>query len=400
MNHYSPSYFHRYFIKKESNQFFLSIFLRSLALGMVLIFEPIYLYFYFDKSLPLTLLFFALIHGLFALLAVFGAKLMAKIGFDWSMLISHFFYLTYYILLAFISFSSFFVFLAVIMKALGMTLFWPSYHTNFIRFSEEGHRGKEVGKIGVIGALPTILGPAIGGFILFSSNYSILFGFVLVVLLMSSIPLFLNREERETYTDGYQKAWKRVFHKKNRKYTLAFAASSIEVGIDNYLWPIFMAVLSISYISMGGIISFSFFVSALFMLYMGRVSDSKKRVKALDLGAILTSISWIIKYFVITPFSAFLAQSFYRLCRTTVGIPFQTLFYEKAAREGSEADEFIIYREIVINVTRFLSLLALAGLFLLIPRVSISFLIAALASLGFTFISTSQKRSKKKISKR
>ena len=82
-------------LEREENQFLLSISIRSFAMGMVLIFEPIYIYLHFGESLSLTLIFFALIHGIYGILTVIGGKIMAKIGYDWSMLISHFFFLGY-----------------------------------------------------------------------------------------------------------------------------------------------------------------------------------------------------------------------------------------------------------------------------------------------------------------
>ena len=383
---YPPIYFLSHFLKKEANQFFLSISIRSLAFGMILIFEPIYLYYYFDKSLPLTLLFFGLIHGLYGILSVFGGKIMSKIGFDWAMLISHFFFFGYYFLLSFINFSVFFVPLAIIVKPIAMALFWPSYHTNFTRFSKRDQRGVEVGKKNIAVLIPAILGPILGGLILANFGYPILFSSLLVVLLISAIPLFFHREKLEVYTDVYQKAWQRIFKKENRKSSLAFASSSIEAGINAYLWPLFMAVLAISYISMGGIISFSIFVSVLFTLYMGRISDTINRAKLLNIGALLTSISWVIKYFAVTPFSAFLAQAFYRLCRASADIPFQTFFYEKAALKGSEADEFIISREIIVNISRFFALIFLAGIFLIFPEINLAFILAAVISFGFVFL--------------
>ena len=382
------------FLKKQSNQFYTSIFLRFLAIGMILIFEPIYLYSYFNQSLPLTLIFFALIHGIFSFLAVFGARIMSKIGFDWAMLISHFFFLAYYIFLVFINFSFLLVPLAIIMKAFGMAFFWPSYHINFTRFAKEDHRGTEVSKKNIAFALPNILGPAIGGVILFNFNYPFLFVFVLIILLISAIPLFMTKEKNEIYSDGYREAWKRIFKKKNIKSTIAFSCESFEAGINNYLWPLFMSILSISYVSMGGIVSFSFFISMLFILYMGKISNTSKKIKALNIGSLLTSLSWIIKFFVATPFSAFLAHSFYKICRTSANIPFQTFFYEKASIRGSEADEFIVSREIIVNFVRFLSLSLLALIFLVIPQMNIAFIIAAISCLGFIFISKSSKIKK------
>ena len=383
-----------HFLKKQSNQFYISIFLRSFAVGMILIFEPIYLYSYFNQSLPLTLIFFALVHGIYALLVVFGAKIMSKIGFDWAILTSHFFFLAYYVILVFVNSSFLLVPLAIIMKALGMTFFWPSYHINFTRLSKKDHPGTEVSKKNIAVILPTILGPVIGGIILFNFNYSFLFASVLIVLLISAIPLFMTKEKNEVYSDEYKKAWGRIFKKRNIKSTIAFSCDSIEAGINNYLWPLFMSVLSISYVSMGGIVSFSFFISMLFILYMGKISNTSKKIKALNIGSLLTSLSWIIKFFVVTPFSAFLAHSFYKICRTSVSIPFQTFFYGKATIRGPEADEFIIYREIIINVVKFLSLSLLALIFLIIPQINIAFIIAAVSCLGFVFIGQPSKTKK------
>jgi len=397
MSLFSPIYFFQYLLKKEANQFFISISIRSLALGMILIFEPIYLYFYFGESLSLTLLFFGAIHGLFGILAVFGGKIMAKIGFDWAMLASHFFFFGYYLLLSLIYFSTLFVPLAIILKVIGMTLFWPSFHTNFARFSRDGYRGREVGKKNVAVVAPTVLSPVIGGFILASFGYPALFAAVLAVLLASGVPLFFNKEKHEIYTDSFKKAWQRIFKRENRKSSLAFASDAIELGINVYLWPLFMALLAIDYISMGGITSFSIFVGALFTLYMGKVSDTTRRPKLLNIGSLLTSISWLLKYFVATPFTAFLAQTFYKICRASASIPFQTFFYEKAALKGSQADEFIIYREIVVNISRFFSLFILAGVFLVFPKVNLSFILAAIISLGFMFLNNSPKLSFKNL---
>ncbi len=386
MPSHSPIYLLQYFLRKPSNQFFLSIAIRSFAIGMVVIFEPIYLYFYFGKSLSLTLLFFAANYGLFAVLSVFGGRIMSKVGFDWAMFISHFFFFFYYLLLNFIDFSLFFIGLAIITRAIGMTLFWPSYHTDFIRFSRENHRGTAVGIMNIFTIIPTILSPVIGGLILSKLGYPGLFASVLTVLLASAIPLFFNHEKHEIYSDTFKQAWSRVFKKENRRTSLAFGCVAVEGTIAFIFWPIFMAVSMFGFIAMGSLTSFALFVAALFSFYMGKVSDTNNRAKLLNIGALLTSVSWILKYFVITPFTALLAHSFYKLCRTSVAIPFQTFFYEKAALKKHEADEFVIYREIVLNISRFFSLIFLAGLFLIFPKINLSFILAAIISFGFVFL--------------
>ena len=385
--HFTPTYFLQYLLKREATQFFTSIAIRNLALGMVLIFEPIYLYLYFSKSLSLTILFFAAVYGLYGLLAVYGGKVMAKIGLKHVMLFSHFLFLGYYLCLFFIYHSFLLVSLAIILRAVGMMFFWPAFHTDFCRFSEKSHQGREVGKLNVACLAPAIISPTIGGLILSTFNYSVLFTVVLAILLASAIPMFLSKEVHIVYSDSYRVSWQRIFKKANRKINLGIITNSLEVGVNSYLWPLFMAILAISYGTMGGITSFGLGMSALFALYIGRVSDRiVDRIKFLNIGSILTSISWLIKYFVNSPFTAFLAQALYRICRTTAGVPHQTLLYERASLKGAETDEFIVYRETILNLSRSFFFMFLAVFFLLVPKVNAAFIMAAIISLGFMFM--------------
>lgn len=382
--HFTPINFLHYFLKREANQFFTSVAIRSLALGMVLIFEPIYLLNYFNGSLPLTILYFAAVHGLYGIVVTFGARLISKIGLKHSILFSHFFFLAYYLTLFFIYESYFLLPLAILIKVVAMLLFWPAFHIDFVRFSEKGYSGRQVGKMNVVYSMPTILSPVIGGAILSVGGYPALFTAVLVVLFSSSIPMFLSKETFVAYTDTYLKAWWRIFRKENLRTTIAFIASSIEYSSVLYLWPLFMFILAISYEAMGGIVTFSLVAAALFALYMGRISDSiSNRVWFLNIGSVLTSVAWVIKYFVVTPFDAFLAHTLYRICRTSASIPFETFYYQRASLRGSEGDEFIIYRETILNVSRFIFLGGAAVFLFFVPQLNIIFLAAAAASLGF-----------------
>lgn len=382
---FSPHYFY-YLLKRRANQFFISIAIRKLALGMVVIFEPIYLYLYFGNSLPLTLLYFGAIFGIYGLLAVYGGKIMAKIGLKHSILYSHFFYFGYYLTLFFLNLHFLLIPLAIILRGLGRTLFWPPFHTDFVRFSQQDHRGKEVGKLNIASFGPVIVAPILGGIILGTFGYKVLFLVILVVLLTSAVPLFLSEETHEVYTDSYEKAWGRIFRKKNRKSTLAFATYAMESGIGRFLWPLFMFIIAIGYEAMGGIGSFALAISVIFAYYLGRITDTMRRSKLLDIGSGLTSLAWVIKIFVATPFDALLARAFYRICRTSAAVPYKTIFYDKADLKGPKADEFIIYRAIVVNISRLFLFMILAGIFVVVPNIKIAFVSAAVLSLGFMFL--------------
>ena len=386
-NHLNPTSYLFFFLRRESDRFFASIAIRGFALGMITIFVPIYVYQYF-QSLPLTFLFFAGIYGLKGILVPFGGRLMQKIGLKKAILLSHPFYWGFYICLLYFNVSPLIVFLSIILYSLGMVLFWPAYHTSFVSSSERKRLGREVGKLNFVSAVPGILAPAIGGTIIALWGYPTLFVTVLCVLFSSAIPLFLSKDINRVYSDSYFNAYKRILKKENRYHNLAFVVNGMEGTINANLWPLFLATLAIGYLAIGSIATVALVVSLLFTLYMGRVTDRVNKTKLLVIGSILTSGAWLGKFFVSSPVSAFLAQSFYRFARTSVGVPFQTILYLKAEEKGEELDEFIVYRDIVIGFSRCLLFLSLAGVFFLVSDVNINFvfILAAIFSMGFIFL--------------
>jgi len=386
MPFHSPQFYLQYFLKRERTELYLSVAIRNFALGLILIFEPIYLFLYFNHSLTKTLLFFAIIYGTYGLLVPFGAKIMAKIGLKHAMFLSLPFLFGYYLCLYYLSFSYHLIFLVIILKITSMLLYWPAFHTDFARFSERIHRGIQVGKLQVLSLISTGFAPFIGGAIIHQFGYSALFMVVLIILFLSALPLFLSKETYETYSDSYHKALFKIFKKRNQKLNLAFFSMGGETGINFLIWPIFMKILSLSYKEMGSLTTGSLIIGGLFTLYVGYLSDKLNSKILLGVGAILRSIAWIIKIFVTNSFEAFLAQSFYRITQKTAGIPYMKIFYDQAALKGPLADEFIIYREITHNLGRALIFLFLTFLFSLGFKITISFLLASFLVLFITFI--------------
>jgi MFS family permease len=385
LSNLNPISYLLFFLKKESDRFFVSMAIRGFGFGMISIFVPIYIYQYFN-SLPLCFLFFAGVYGLYGLLSPLGGIAMMKFGMKKAILISHILYWGFFVCLLFFDVSWIFIPVSIILNSFARAFFWPAYHVNFLRVSETVKMGKEVGKLNFITAAPGILAPVVGGAIITIFGYPTLFVAVLCVLFSSAIPLFLSKEVRTVYSDSYLGAYKRIFKKENRYYNLAFIANGIETVINLNLWPLFLITMAVGYLAIGGITTVALGASLLFALYMGRITDRMDRKKLLTIGSILTSGAWIGKFFVINPASAFVAQSFYQLSRTSATIPYQTVLYEKTKRRGEGIDEFIVYRNIVITMSRAVFFVILAGVTFIIPGVKFTFILAAVLSFGLMFI--------------
>jgi MFS family permease len=378
----------QYFLKRDVTKLYMAILIRNLGLGMISMFEAIYIYVHFQESVPSTLLYFAAMFGLYGVIAPFGGVFMAKFGAKKSILFSYVFYIGYYVCLFFLDVNPVFMLLAIAVGAFSMMFFWPAFHTDFARFSSKEQRGKESGRVNVAMLVPAILAPIAGGLIIAHFGFPVLFLVVAVVLFASAIPLFYSKERIEIYTDSYAGALRRVFKKENFTTSVGLLSQGVELGIHFYVWPLFLFTAAISFSQIGGIASFALIASSMFMLYAGRLSDTQERSWLLNLGGLWTAIAWILKYFVTTPFNAMLAQSIYRVSRAAARVPFWTYFYEKAAEQEEEADEFIIYHEIVVNLGRGVVFTILAGIFFVFSSLPLQvvFLTAAVFALGFVFV--------------
>jgi len=369
---------------KELSELYISHTIRRFAMAMIIIFEPVYIFLYFKKSLSAVFLYFGAIALLYGILVPFGAKIMMKLGLKKAMLFSVPFLFFYYFVLWQINFHFLLIFLAIILRFFYALFYWPAYHTDLARFSKREFRGEQIGTSMVVYNLASVIAPLIGGFLLFKLGFPILFIIVLILLFVSAIPLFFTGEIREVYTDSYEKAFKQIFSKKFYKEAIAFAAFGFDQGISFFIWPIFMFVLAINYESMGLITSGALFLSLILTLYIGKLVDRLSRRRLLRIGSILTAAAWLFKTFIRTPLDAFLAQTIYRFAFTSCNIPYRAIMYDKASEDRGTLDRFIVFREMSHNVGRALVFIILAIIFFFVP-VSNMYLIFPLAAIFALF---------------
>ncbi len=389
MPHFLHSIQTRYHLEREITELYISVALRSFAAGMIIIFEPIYLFTYFGESLPKTLIYFGFISMLFGVFAPLGGKILARIGVKHAMLASMPFLFLYYLLLSLLdSHTSFMlVVLAIAVRVMHNFLYWPAFHTDFSRVSIKEKRGEQVGLRSIAVSLGAVSGPIIGGLIITQLGWSFLFGLVLLILIASVVPLFFSPEIHESYSDSFEKAFLDIFSKKFWKSSIAMGAAGIEFMINLILWPIFLFTLSITFFTLGIITSASLVLGVLFTLYIGRLSDripSKHRL--LFIGSIFVSAAWIFKMFVTTPFNAFLAYTFYRISIISAAIPFQSIFYDKSAESDISRERVIIWREVSLNLARGFGLFAFAGVFFFTDKIVFAFPAAAFFALLINLI--------------
>ena len=380
-----------YTLNRELTELYASIALRKFTLGLVSIFVPIYIFLYFSEDITKTLFYFGSLRMMYGLLAPFGGKLITKFGVKHCMLFSTPFLFLYYLGLWQIEALGGLLFLLIPILAIHDLFYWPAFHIDFARFSEEKSRSKQLSYRHTAIALSSAASPLIGGIVLTSFGYPILFTIVIVMLFVSVFPLFLSSEVHERYTDSFGEAYREIFQKKYRNKSIAFFGEGIEIILHIIIWPIFLFTLAISYSSIGLISSVALFAGVIFVLYLGRLIDKIGHARLLPVGAVLNAFTWPIKMFVATPFDAFVVNTLHQFTRLTALMPLATLFYDWTAREDINRDRFVILREVTVNIAMGVILFSLAIIFLFVENMAIAFPIAGAFSLLFMFFTKGSK---------
>ena len=368
---------------RELGELYVSTAIRGFAISLVVIFEPIYIYLFFDRSIPLTLIYFGIISLLFGILAPFGGKMLSKLGIKHAMLWSVPFLFLYFLGLWQIEKLGIFFFVLVFFNVAHNLLYWPAFHADFTRFSEQGKRGKEVGYVNIVVSVSSAIGPFVGGIIIAIFGFEELFAIVLALLFASMIPLFLSQEVKEDFFDDFKQAFKEVLKKNRRAKVIALGFAGAEFAVHAYIWPLYLFILAISFQELGIITSLALIIGMVFIYLIGKASDKIGPEKMLTIGSILNAIFWPIKMFVRTPLDAFLAHTLHSFGAYGAFIPFSSIFYDWAGKYKTSRSRLVIVREIALNISRGSFLLLLAFVFLFTDNLAIVFLIAGFMSLGF-----------------
>ena len=101
MMHFIKSFLPHH-MKRQVKELFIFTTLINLALALVMIFEPIYLY-QIGYSLNDIMLFYLIVYALYFFIIPLGAKFARRYGYEIAMLIGSIFFIIFYVSLFFIA---------------------------------------------------------------------------------------------------------------------------------------------------------------------------------------------------------------------------------------------------------------------------------------------------------
>lgn len=358
----------------ELREMYASSAIRALALALVSVFIPIYL-FNLGYSLPQVFLFFAVENALHALFVIPAMQVIKKIGIKHAILGSKIFEICFFLLLYLLQVNDSLYVFALLLFSAGAkrALYFTALHLDLSKITRQGERGMEVGKLKFFTATFHALGPLIGGLLIVGFGFKFIFILASLLLLFSAAPLFLSREEAVD-TDF---SLKRIFQNRSLGDILAFIAYGIETGASGIIWSIFVFLRIVGDYGMLGLIAtIASGVSLATDLVIGKFADTFKK-KTIWAGSAVNAVIGLGRVFATTVSHAFAVNVISGLSTKMIYIPADVMTYEKANQEG--ALEYIMFREIVINAARAI----FYGAMIFVSSLAVGLLAGALSSLLF-----------------
>lgn len=259
----------------ELGELYVSMMFRNLAISLIGVFVPIYLY-QLGIGLQTILLFYATIFGFRVVWDFVCAFIVARIGPKHTMAISYALQIVMLSLLVSLDRYNLPLWLIALFAAMSSGLFFISYHVDFSKIKHSKHGGKELGFMVFMERLGTVIGPIIGGILatIFDVKYS--FFAAITFFLIGIIPMFMSGEPVKT---------KQIIHfrdlpiRRIRRDLITYSALGVENNVCLVIWPLFIATFVLVgsvYLKIGIITALGALMTVTAARIIGKLIDEHK----------------------------------------------------------------------------------------------------------------------------
>ncbi len=372
---------------KEMNEIYLSYGVTNFALGLVSIFVPIYLY---KLGFPLPWIlgyYFMLPLSSVLLTNRVCARVVAKSGVKWSMLIAVLFKMLFFTCLYLLPAHRWLFFVLPLLNMLKTQISSLGYHLNFIEHSDAAHRGRQVSILQSTALAANLLAPLIGGVVIGLVGFKMLFVGAIMLMAVAAIPILIlpTHKNLKPVEFDIKNMWRDMLKRENLPLFLSYGGYAIEEWIGFVVWSLFLFFILHNTESVGAASSIVAAVTFLVFYLVGRLSDKVSKKKLIKLGTFLYFFGWVGRLFADSFSSVIFIDSYKNITGNFLQVPWSAFSYDLAARRNYF--RFIVQRELMFDLARVM----VAPIIILVFVANyhpflIAFTIAALASLGYMTI--------------
>jgi len=337
--------------------------IRDIGLALVNIFIPIYLYRQFG-NISLVFIFFAAYHLSVVLSAYPVARVIRRIGLDYSGVLGGLLKVGFFGLLLASKTNLWLIWAAAWVWGLGVLFTWLVHHYYLAASSsprEAGGKvhlfGQKVATINLIDRWLLTLVPIAGGIMLDWGGFQLTFVIAAVFLGISGFPLLFDKFNKKNMQMDLGDTLKGVIDPTTRRVWLALFAAGVTTEVVSTVWPIYLFLLIKNYTVIGMIQAGGLLFASVALVWLGRKVDQhgwRWQRPAIFVNA----ANLLFRGLVISGMGLFLMESLYQLVSLFVWVPFDTNVYELAVRDRRL--EFFVRREWMLHLGGLISSLVLA----------------------------------------
>lgn len=288
----------------ELGEIYIAMTLRSLALAVIGVFIPVYLYQY-GYSVSDILVFFAVFFTVRSVADIAGGFIVARWGPKHSMMLSNFLLIAALVLFVLLPTYRFGFLWPAVALAAANSIFFIAFHVDFSKIKHQKSEGHELGTMFILERIGGVIGPLLGGVLAYVFDDRIMFVVAAIILLAGFIPLLMTVEPVKTKQ-------KLHFTKLNIRPIWRDFVSYGFVGIENNMrlmfWPLYLTVALFtagSYLKIGGIVSVGILAAIISTTVIGKLVDRRKGKLLLQVSSVGTALVHIVRPFVTTTLMAF-----------------------------------------------------------------------------------------------
>lgn len=335
----------------ELAEIYASQLLRSLALSLVNVFVPVYLY-TIGYSLQQIFLFFFTWFVARLFITPLAAFVIARIGPKHSILLSQIIQILYLSMLMSLQTLNWSLYGIALIGSAALSLFWVAFHTDLSKVRHVANAGKELSYVNVFERIGAIIGPLVGGFLanFFDPRYAIFLA--LVTMVLSSIPLLASKEPVRL---KQKITFKGFPFRANLRTSLALAVTDLDVQSCMLVWPLYVSVAIFGtniFGKLGLMSATSVALGLLFTHAIGRIVDDKKGGELFRFSAIANVVVYLFRPFVGSLSSVFTINFINDPVTTAFRIPFLKGYHDEAENHEGYRIVFFAVNELTSSLMR------------------------------------------------
>jgi len=358
-------HFWRYANFDEVAELYASRVMRSLALFMINMFVPLYLY-KEGYSLLFIVLYFAISFAFRASIVYFAARFVAKFGPKHGILAGNLFYIPALLIFPLVpEWGILAIVIFGIFQSLSMVTFDLSYMVDFSKVKHVDHAGKEIGYMQILERVTAGLSPLIGGTVAFLISPEATMWLSAVLFAFASVPLFSSKEQvrLNQHLDFKKFPWKDTLRTIRAETAIGF-----DIVASNFVWVLFIAVVVFAssgkdiYLIIGAFASVTI-VTSLFSAYaFGRVIDWRHGGDLLKVASVGNALTHAFRAFVTTPAGIVAANVGNEVATTGYSMAYIRGIFDTADRASGHRIVYLMFVSIAMNIGALIATLVLAVL--------------------------------------